>query len=335
MVSCMWLLMPWFKYYINCNPWIYDLDHRLCQQISTDMQDLGTAKQVAATSREIISQARQCPQMARRLDLWSFVPHYPYPPPNRRWALGLQAGGSEFPGRFTLIVRTTHAVSKAGGCREQFVLSNSCELPIYRVMLWYSNPFHFLTGWVEASISNGRPSQPKKNLGGEHPMWLVTAKTPLVAGRDSMTGSGMIDAFFDYWLPVFVHEMRHLTYRRKYIGDPRGFDLALQRAEARYQEVYSADGVSEATSRMGRDLYKGADALSTYQTAGDKPVLNVARDANEMVGQFADTEVGKAFHQMEKSKYGPAPGFVVTNPVDALKTEHSQEGCLDDFGRET
>lgn len=26
MVACMWLLMPWLKYYINCNPWISDLD---------------------------------------------------------------------------------------------------------------------------------------------------------------------------------------------------------------------------------------------------------------------------------------------------------------------
>ena len=33
---------------------------------------------------------------------------------------------------------------------------NSCQLPIYRVILWYNNPYHFLTAWVEASISTGR-----------------------------------------------------------------------------------------------------------------------------------------------------------------------------------
>jgi hypothetical protein len=36
------------------------------------------------------------------------------------------------------------------------VASNSCQLPIYRVILWYNNPYHFLTAWVEASISTGR-----------------------------------------------------------------------------------------------------------------------------------------------------------------------------------
>ena len=39
---------------------------------------------------------------------------------------------------------------------EQHVASNSCQLPIYRVILWYNNPYHFLTAWVEASISTGR-----------------------------------------------------------------------------------------------------------------------------------------------------------------------------------
>lgn len=39
-------------------------------------------------------------------------------------------------------------------------------------------------------------------------MWLCTGHSALSAGRSSFTGSGMVDAFFDYWLPVFVHELR-------------------------------------------------------------------------------------------------------------------------------
>mmetsp|Transcript_68660 Transcript_68660/g.107380 ORF Transcript_68660/g.107380 Transcript_68660/m.107380 type:complete len:314 (+) Transcript_68660:52-993(+) len=39
MVSRMFVLLPWLKYYINCNPYIYVLDHRLVQQISTSMED--------------------------------------------------------------------------------------------------------------------------------------------------------------------------------------------------------------------------------------------------------------------------------------------------------
>jgi len=46
MVSCMWLLMPWLKYYINCNPFIYDLGHRFVQQISTSMEDVGNAQRL-------------------------------------------------------------------------------------------------------------------------------------------------------------------------------------------------------------------------------------------------------------------------------------------------
>jgi hypothetical protein len=58
-LAMMFLLMPWLKYYICCNPYIYNLDQRLVQQISTKMDDLGDAKAVARTARRIISQARQ------------------------------------------------------------------------------------------------------------------------------------------------------------------------------------------------------------------------------------------------------------------------------------
>merc|ERR1719237_1493958 len=222
------------------------------------MGDVGKPHEVAETARGIISRSRQSREQADRIDIWSFVPHYPYPPKDRRWALGMQAGGSTYPGKFTLIVHTTHAVSTAGGSTEQLVLSNSVEQPVYRVMLWYSNPFHFLTGWVEASISNGMPSQPEKRMGGEHPMWLVTAHSPLVSGRDSFTGSGMIDAFFDYWLPVFVHEMR-LDSRITRHG--MSFEDAEEYAAEKYQEVHSDDVVSPALHKVGLGKYEGHSAL--------------------------------------------------------------------------
>jgi len=263
MISCMWLLMPWLKYYINCNPFIYDLDHRMIQQISTRMDDLGTEDQWCDTARSIISRARQKRTVANRIDIWSFVPHYPYPPLNRRWALGMQAGGAKYPGKFTLIVHTTHANIDAGGSTEQFVLSNSTVCPCYRVMLWYSNPYHFLTGWVEASQSTGEPSQPNKFRGGEHPMWLVTARdSEMVSGRDSFTGSGMIDAFFDYWLPVFVHEMRY-DYRRNTLNeDP---ETARRYANARYQQVVSRDGISAPDDRMGLGAYGEDSTAADYK----------------------------------------------------------------------
>eukprot|EP00929_Paragymnodinium_shiwhaense_P018464 TRINITY_DN12918_c0_g1_i1.p1 TRINITY_DN12918_c0_g1~~TRINITY_DN12918_c0_g1_i1.p1 ORF type:complete len:560 (+),score=84.02 TRINITY_DN12918_c0_g1_i1:95-1774(+) len=310
MTSVMWLIMPWLKYYINCNPYIYDIDHRLCQQISTEMQDLGTPPQVANEARKIISRTRQRKAMRKFIDLWSFVPHYPYPPSWRRWALGLQAGGSSYPGKFTLIVHTTHAISGAGGSHEQFVLSNSCAEPIYRVMLWYNNPFHFLTGWVEASVSTGLPSQPNKKHGGEHPMWLVTARTPLVAGRDSFTGSGMIDAFFDYWLPVFVYGMRKFSYMRKFSSDADyGAARATAIADAKYTEVHSADGISKPQSRVGRHMYDGKDALSDFEHSGETMVYRHQERANVLMDDVYDTMLAKKFYRGAQTGLELGGGF--------------------------
>jgi len=309
MVNMMWMLMPWLKYYICCNPYIYDLDSRLCQQITTSMNDLGPVEHVADLARNIISRATQPAGKARRLDSWSFVPHYPYPPPDRRWALGLQAGGGSYPGKFTLIVHTTHAISNAGGSTEQFVLSNSCAKPIYRVMLWYSNPFHFLTGWVEASVSTGMPSQPDKYHGGEHPMWLVTGKTKLTAGRDSFTGSGLIDSFFDYWLPVFVHEMRYSHFADKYWSaktyqnDDGSVNYAKCQEEARkiadslYQEVESKDGISKPNPIIGLDNYRKA-RIETTLDIYSKDLRN--RFVEDSLANLTDTGCGHTVREWQQ-----------------------------------
>ena len=49
------------------------------------------------------------------------------------------------------------------------------------------------TGYVEASISTGLPQQPDKPRGGEHPMWLLTSRSPLLTARDSPVGVGWIE----------------------------------------------------------------------------------------------------------------------------------------------
>jgi len=284
MVACMFLLMPWLKYYINCNPYIYDLDHRLVQQISTEMADLKGPENVAEKARYIISCAREDRTTAERIDIWSFVPHYPLPPPDRRWALGLQAGGASYPGKFTLVVHTTHASQSVRGCTEQFVLSNSAEMPIYRVMLWYNNPFHFLTGWVEASVSTGLPSQPGKAMGGEHPMWLVTGRTPMTASRGSWTGSGMIDAYFDYWLPVFVHEMRTQV-------------LGWDEADKKYQEVESRDDISPPKCAVGRAANRASNAktaLSDMIEEAEYEDKGFWQPVGRRLAGLADTAVGRA-----------------------------------------
>merc|ERR1719215_419695 len=88
----------------------------------------------------------------------------------------------------------------------------------------------------------------------------------------SYVGSGMIDWFFDYWLPVFVHEVRFsMTYRKNMkegMSEQDAEDAAHKYAGDKYQEVGSKDGVSEPRELMGREAYKGEDTLSVYQKEG-------------------------------------------------------------------
>lgn len=241
-VVIMVLAIPWMKYFVQANPWLYPLEERFVQQIATSLEDVGVDK-VYEIAREIISRCSQDGKLAHRLDQWKFVPHYPYPPPHRRWAVGMQKGGCT---GSSLFVHTTHASSKALDSTEQFVLSNSVERPIWRVMLWYSNPYHFFTGFVEASISNGKESQLDKAPGGEHPMWLVTSRSPMASLREHWfplnINPGQIDRFFDEWLPSITYETRLLA-------------LGKEAADARYQGVISKDGISRPDNRVGHTKY--------------------------------------------------------------------------------
>jgi len=253
LLSNMWLIMPWYKYYMNCNPWLDDLDHRFVNQISTTCADINASDPTrsAKIGREIISRAKHFPGRAQKVDLWHFVPHYPYPPPGRRYAMGMQQGGSGMKSCM-LMVHTTHANRADGNCTEQHVASNCCKVPVYRVMLWYNNPYHHFTGWVEAHPSTGEASQLDKADGGEHPMWLVGSKSPLTSKRTSMTGPGSIDKFFDDWIPVFAHEVRYSHHRM----EGKSHEEALKIANDKYQEVASADGISRPLKKIGLDKYK-------------------------------------------------------------------------------
>jgi hypothetical protein len=233
----MWLVMPTLKYYVNCNPFIYKLNERFVQQITTSMDDMPVAT-VSETGRKIISQAKQdTAEETKRIDSWNFIPHYPYPPAHKFWAIGMQVATL-----FSLLVHVTHAdvvKDRTNGEQSMFVFSNCVERPIYRVMLWYNNPFHFLTGFVEASVSNGGASQQDKKNGGEHPMWLVCSESPALNDRNpsiGWSGSGLIDRFFDSWLPTFVDEVR-LRNRGEAV------------AKEMHEEVISKDGISRPAGK--------------------------------------------------------------------------------------
>ena len=71
-------------------------------------------------------------------------------------------------------------------------------------------------------------------------MWLVTAPSPLLSNRDSLTGPGVIDTFFDSWLPVIANEVRRLARGAEY-------------AASMHQEVVSKDGLSRPACAIGMD----------------------------------------------------------------------------------
>jgi len=231
-LAFMVILLPWIKYYINTNPWLYSLDERFIQQITTSMNDMEVPK-VTQACRRLISRCKDAKGVRREEDHWSFVPHYPYPPDGRNWCIGVQAGGTSVTGMF-LLVHTTHALKLNESEKRDpnyFVLSNTVVQPIYRVMLWYNNPYHFYTGYVEASVTTGGKYQLNKFHGGEHPMWLLTSRSPLLHDRAAKFGLGFIDHFFDWWLPCFVYEIRKLVKGREY-------------AREHYEKVISQDGIS-------------------------------------------------------------------------------------------
>lgn len=231
-VACMIVIIPWVKYYINTNPWLYNLEERFIQQITTSMKDM-PVPEVTGAIRDIISRSKQPKDIETDEEHWSFVPHYPYPPSGRNWALGMQCGGKPYMG-FYLLVHVTHALKMNTMEKRDpnyFVFSNCVEEPIYRVMLWYNNPYHLFTGFVEASVSTGGKYQPDKIYGGEHPMWLVTGRSPFLADRTSKTGPGWIDKFFDWWLPYFVFEVRKVLRGEEY-------------AKKHFETVISEDGIS-------------------------------------------------------------------------------------------
>ena len=72
-----------------------------------------------------------------------------------------------------------------------------------------------------------------------------------------MTGPGMIDAFFDSWLPTIVDEVRRLARGPEY-------------AAARHQGVVSKDGLSRPAAAIGAQHYmeEGGEAQGGEEASG-------------------------------------------------------------------
>ncbi|CAB9500041.1 expressed unknown protein [Seminavis robusta] len=211
--TTMFFANPWMKYWVTANIYLSNLDERFLTQIGQSMADMNR-DDIDTQVMHAISRAKNSESNRNELDAKTFAPHYPYPPPSRRYAIGMQHAGL-----ITTLVHTTHyrspPVANEGPVAS---LSNSAALPVYRVMLWRNNPYHIYTGYVEANLSSGFPTQPSKNLGGEHPMWLVNSHNKLAADRNLAYSLGAIDSFFDNYIPQLAHFVR-LNVRGRAIAD--------------------------------------------------------------------------------------------------------------------
>lgn len=184
------------------NIFVSDLGERFITQIGQGMADVHAAAPhgIQHNFTKAISRSKHGDAARESIDDMFFCPHYPYPPAGRRAHIGMQHASY-----LTTFVHATHFLSPG---EPVYSLSTSVELPVYRVMLWRNNPFHIYSGYVEASITHGRPSQPGKAYGAEHPMWLVNGHNKVSADRAFKMSVGWIDTFFDEFIPHFQHFMR-------------------------------------------------------------------------------------------------------------------------------
>lgn len=191
------LYAPMSKYWLNANPWASEVRHRFITQISTTVKDLPLDIR-RATGERLITQCNPGHDVTNAVDKWNFVPHYPLPPSDRRWVVGSQQ-----------VVRSVYFLTHTLHLDDtDTVLSRDATVKGFRVVLWYNNPYHAYTGFVEANASTGG-TQTDKPDSYEHPMWLCSGTTPSLA-------HGGAEIVFDTWLPTFVHTIRCINFGLKY-----------------------------------------------------------------------------------------------------------------------
>lgn len=192
---------------------LHNLGERFITQIGRSQADMNV-HDIDTQVTKAISRAKNSLINRDEIGLKSFSPHYPCPPSHRRYAIGVQCTSA-----VTNLVHTTHFRSPPVADEGEIAsLSNNAALPICRVTLWRNNPYHIYTGCVEANLSDGLPTQGEKNLGGEHPMWLINSHNKLAADRSVGWSLGHIDAFFDDFISQLSHFVR-LNVRGREIAD--------------------------------------------------------------------------------------------------------------------
>lgn len=149
--SLMFVINPWVKYWITGNIFTSDLKERFVTQVGRRMDDM-TREQVASSFRTYISKAKNMDEHREYIsNPLLFCPHFPYPRgKKRKWAVGLEHS------TIACFVHTRHFQTKSSArlsaLNEPSCLSRSADIPIYRVVLWRSNPYHIYTGGENAAF---------------------------------------------------------------------------------------------------------------------------------------------------------------------------------------
>lgn len=180
-VAVMTGVVPYIKHWVIANRYIYDLEERYITQIGPSLTPLTQDKVNRFTHNISSAVVHRKDRIA--IDAGFFAAHYPFPPQGTHTVVGMQMAKY-----FSTLVHTTHIT---------YSMVPDITTPVYRVVLWESNPFHLFLGYVEAGFSNGHPSQRHKNNGVAHPMLLVTSKT-----WTSCYWVDFIDKYFEKYIPV-------------------------------------------------------------------------------------------------------------------------------------
>lgn len=157
------IINPIVKYCMIANPYLYDLTENYINQTTNEISS--SKKNIINGLTKLLSYSLLDKKRNNIIDKHIFVPYYPIPTNNRNWANGIQVAST-----FALIVHSSHIYLNSSNYNHK-MLSKHGDEPIYMVVLWYNNPFHIYTGYVEVNYN--------KNNTFEHPMWLIGGKNKL------------------------------------------------------------------------------------------------------------------------------------------------------------
>ena len=133
------------------------------------------------------------------------------------------------------------------------------------------------------------------------------SKPELLSNRDSLTGPGVIDAFFDSWLPVIANEVRRLARGAEY-------------AASMHQEVVSKDGLS-------RPRGKRRHGQAQRRRQKDRGASRAAGGGEKIQNGAPPEEAGP--HLSRSRRCGPPAASGNDSPIDAARAAsrmNSQSG---------